>query len=361
MLSVDIQIPRDRFNVIIKSDLCRGDKSGITAVMGASGCGKTSFLRTLAGLEANIEGRIVFKGQCWLDTDNNIWVPPEQRRIGYIFQDARLFPHLDVAGNLAFSQRRANPDKTIVLEYDAVVAMLNIEHLLYRSIHKLSGGEKQRVAIARSLLNAPQLLLMDEPLASLDWESKQSILTHLKQIHRNTQIPTVIVSHSREEVAQIADYIIVMANGRIEEEGHTHHMLSNPDATLTRDYAALTVIDATVKQHDKAYGYSVLSFGAETILATQLNAKVGESLRVLIPAQDVSVSNTPLEYSSIQNQLLTTLIARVELNPYNWMLHLKTNGQTLLAIITKRAATQLNIQQGQQLYACFKAACLKVV
>ena len=213
-LQFTLDLPRDHFHIYLEQSL---PLDSIWGIMGSSGCGKTSLLRCLAGLEKNVRGQIVCNGVTWLDSDRGIFLPPEHRGIGYMFQEARLFPHLNVMGNLQFARKRANTSQS-ALPFDEVIQQVGIGHLLERTVDKLSGGEKQRVAIARTLLNAPSLLLMDEPLASLDWSSRMSIMPCLKQIQRQFNIPVVFVSHSKEEVARLADNLLLMSQGQVVEK-----------------------------------------------------------------------------------------------------------------------------------------------
>lgn len=356
MLRIDIQLPRDRFVLSVGESL---DTDAIWAIMGRSGCGKTSLLRTIAGLEGHARGRLQFNGDVWQDSEKGIWVPPEQRGIGYIFQEARLFPHLDVMENLQFALKRA---RTVAMpSLSEVVEQLDIVHLLGRSVDKLSGGEKQRVAIARTLLSGSRLLLMDEPLASLDWSSKTSILPCLRNIHQRFKIPIVMVSHAREEVARLADKLVLVDQGQVVSRGECRQLLSRPGSLLTRDDCALSILEVQVGDHDQEYGFTELLLGGQKLLANQVSALPGTDLRVILPAQEVSIVVEDIHCTSVQNRVATTIRAIQELDSNNVMLFMEAEGQTLLALVTRRALGLLKLSVGQRVFAHFKGSCLEVI
>lgn len=361
MLSVDIQLPRDRFLLNVDESL---DANAIWAIMGRSGCGKTSLLRTIAGLEHQARGRIRFNGETWMDsgpgTGERVWMPPEQRGIGYIFQEARLFPHLNVLGNLQFAVQRAKSAIHKPL-FSVVVDRLGIEHLLGRTVDKLSGGEKQRVAIARTLLSAPRLLLMDEPLASLDWSSKTAILACLRDVHQHFGIPIVMVSHAREEVARLADQLMLIEQGQVLSRGECRQLLSRPGSVLTRDDSALAILEVQVANHDPVDGCTELWLGGQKLLVNQMAATPGTHLRVLLPAHEVSIVLEDINCTSVQNRVAATIRSMQASESHNVMLFLEAEGQTLLALVTQRAVGVLNLSVGQRVFAHFKGSCLDVI
>ncbi|WP_299731329.1 molybdenum ABC transporter ATP-binding protein [uncultured Endozoicomonas sp.] len=357
MLNISLQLPRDRFLLDVDISL---DGDSIWAIMGRSGCGKTSLLRAIAGLESGAKGKISFHGQVWLDTDTQMCVAPEQRRIGYIFQEARLFPNLDVMGNLQFARQRAcRRDNTF--SFSHVVEQLGIDHLLGRRIQALSGGEKQRVAIARTLLNTPDLLLMDEPLASLDWTSKTTILPILRNLQKEFGIPVIFVSHAREEVARLADNMLLIDHGRVKLQGECRRLFISMDSDLISDDGALSILEADVTDHDEDHGLTELSLGRQKLLVNWVNAEVGTRLRILLPAQEVSIATEDLDCLSIQNRLAVTVETMKELGNRNVLLSLSTEGQTVQAVVTCRAVDMLGISIGKPVFAYFKASCLNVV
>ncbi len=353
MLTIDIELPRDRFVLRVDQLLAGGC---IWAIMGRSGCGKTSLLRTIAGLECGAKGVLSFNGETWQDSENRQWVPPEQRGIGYIFQDSRLFPHLNVMENLHFARQRARRDGPTLAE---VVEQLEIDYLLSRPVDNLSGGERQRVAIARTLLSAPRLLLMDEPLASLDWSSKVAILSCLKAIHQRFAIPAVMVSHAREEVVRLADNLLIIDHGQVISVGECRQLLSHPGSLLVRDDCALSILEVQVAGHND--GFTELIVGDQTLLVNEISSPVGAMVRAILPAREVSIVTSDIDCTSVQNRVAVTIesIGVVDVN--NVLLFLGVEQQRLLALVTKRAVRLLGLTCGQKVFAHFKASCLNVV
>ena len=356
MLNIDIQLPRDHFLLNIKQSL---DGDSMWAIMGRSGCGKTSLLRTIAGLERQAKGRIVFNDELWQDSAQRVWLRPEHRSIGYIFQDARLFPHLDVMENLQFARKRASSGCGPV--FADLIERLGIGHLLNRNVDCLSGGEMQRVAIARTLLNAPRLLLMDEPLASLDWESKSHILPCLRDMRQQFGMLVVMVSHAREEVATLADKLLLMGQGQVQACGECRQLLSRPGSLLTKDDHALSVLDVQVSSHDHDYGYTELLLGQQRLQVRQISALPGTELRIVLSAQEVSIVVEDIDCTSVQNRVSATIQAVQAQSSNNVLLFLNAEGQTLLALVTRRAMGLLQLSPGMQVFAHFKASCLDVI
>lgn len=355
MLQIAINLSRDRFVLEIDESLAG---ECIWAIMGRSGCGKTSLLRTIAGLERGAKGFLSFNGEPWQDSQNKLWVLPEHRGIGYIFQESRLFPHLNVVENLHFARHRARVDAA-GLTITEVVEQLGIDHLLHRPVDYLSGGEKQRVAIARALLSAPRLLLMDEPLASLDWPSKVGILSCLKTIHQRFAIPTVMVSHAREEVARLADKLLIIDHGQVVSRGDCRQVLSSPESLLTRDDCALSVLDVRVSGHDD--GFTELMLGRQKLLVHGVDSPIGTVVRAIVPAREVSIATADIDCTSIQNRLAVTIESIREIDGNNVLLFLLVEQQRLLALVTKRAVSLLGLACGQNVFAHFKASCLSVM
>ena len=357
MLDIDIQLPRDRFQIQVCTEL---KTDAIWAIMGASGCGKTSLLRCLAGLEAGAKGRIRFNGEVWQDSEQGIWLPPEQRGIGYIFQEARLFPHLDVMGNLEFARRRAPSERAAPKLLD-VIRQLGIEPLLGSRVERLSGGEKQRVAIARTLLNAPRLLLMDEPLASLDWTSKTEILPCLRDIHRHFNIPVVMVSHAREEVARLADKLLLMNAGAVIVQGDCAQLMNRSGSLLASDNNALSVLDACVLKHDNQFPLTELTIDNEIVVVNQIDAEIGSFVRVVLPAHEVSIVLDDVTATSVQNRLPVIVSEITELDSHHMLLSLSIQQQNMQALITRRSLNALNLKKEDRVFAHFKASCLDVI
>ena len=356
-LEFNLSLPRDRFCLDV-SETLRSDQ--VWAIMGSSGCGKTSLLRALAGLESHARGTVSFNGEIWQDSEKGIFVSPEKRQIGYIFQEPRLFPHLNVLENLIFARKRAK-NRTTAPTLTDVIEQVGIEALLERRIGKLSGGEKQRVAIARTLLNAPRLLLMDEPLASLDWNSKTSILPMLRDIHQHFNIPVVMVSHAREEVARLADQLLLMETGKVIAKGASASLMNRSGSPLANDDRALSILEARVVRHDSEYPMTELQLEGQNILANRINTEEGKWVRLVLPADEVSVVLDDVTNTSIQNRLPVEVNGVTELCSHHILLSLAINKQNLQALITHRSYNALGLGKGQKVYAHFKAACLDVL
>jgi molybdate transport system ATP-binding protein len=224
-MEIAIQHQQGNFTLAV---LFRGAESGVTALFGPSGAGKTSVVNMVAGLMRPDAGRIAINGHCLFDSSLGIDLPPEKRRIGYVFQDGRLLPHLSVQANLVYGMRRTPANQRFV-QLEQVVALLGIGHLLQRRPARLSGGEKQRVAIGRALLTSPALLLMDEPLASLDEARKAEVLPFIMRLGREFAIPILYVSHALDEILQLATHMVMMENGRVLAAGELNDLLARPD------------------------------------------------------------------------------------------------------------------------------------
>jgi len=232
---------------------------GVTALFGPSGCGKTTCLRAIAGLARARPGRVVVNGDVWQDDAQQIWRAPHGRGLGYVFQEASLFDHLSVRGNIDYGLKRT-PAARRKVALEQAVELLGIAPLMDRKPHALSGGERQRVAIARALATSPRLLLMDEPLAALDAERKAELLPYLEQLQRTLDIPMLYVSHAIDEVARLAGHLVLMQDGRVRAQGDTHALIVRLDLPLAHGDAAATVIDGTVLQHDAHDHVTTVSF-----------------------------------------------------------------------------------------------------
>ncbi|MCL6271375.1 molybdenum ABC transporter ATP-binding protein [Sansalvadorimonas sp. 2012CJ34-2] len=353
MLDIDLKLERSEFQIDVQAVF---DLHGVTGVMGPSGCGKTTLLRCIAGLEKHAKGHVIFHGETWLKEGE--FVPPERRGVGYIFQDGRLFPHLSVLDNLRYGLKRSRGRKGAAL--DDVVSWLDMDSLLDRHIGKLSGGQRQRVAIARALLGAPRLLLMDEPMAALDWAARSSIMPRLRDISRHFQVPVLFVSHDREEMARLTDELVLMDQGRIVDRGSCRQMLSRTRGSLADDHA-ISMLEARVVRRDQAYNVTELDVDGRLLVVDQDNLVAGETVRVVIPAAEVSLSLDKLERISIQNRLETMLDEVSDIDSHHALVSLKLETQNLLVLITRRARHRLGLKPGMKVYAHFKAACLEVI
>ena len=273
---------------------------GITALFGRSGAGKTSLVNALAGLLRPDRGRIVVRGEVLFDSERGIDVAPERRRLGYVFQDALLFPHYTVRGNLSYG-RRAGAGAGEV-DFDAVVALLGIEALLDRRPGALSGGEKQRVALGRALLAGPRLLLMDEPLAALDQARKAEIMTFIERLRDELRIPIVYVTHAMDEIVRLADTLVLMSDGHVAAVGSVEDLTSRLDLRpLTGRFEAGAVIRAEVAAHDAEGGLTRVAFPGGALNLARLDLPVGAKVRVRVRARDVVLSLGAPHHLSIRN------------------------------------------------------------
>jgi molybdate transport system ATP-binding protein len=332
--------------------------SGITALFGRSGAGKTSLVNMLAGLLRPQRGRIVLRGQTLFDSRRGIDLPPEQRRLGYVFQEGRLFPHLSVRQNLLYGFRRA-PAAERRIGLDQVVGLLGIEDLLSRRPGALSGGEKQRVALGRALLANPRLLLMDEPLAALDQPRKEEILPFIEQLKAELDLPVVYVSHSMPEIVRLADTLVLISNGRIEAVGPLEELTSRLDLRpLTGRYEAGAVLTTTVAGQDKMFGLTELRFAGGRLRVPHLNLPLGQTLRVRIRARDVSIALVPPENISIINIIPCIIKEISEEKSPQVDLQLDAGGAPIWARITARSRAALGLRPGLQVHALIKSVAI---
>ena len=330
---------------------------GVTALFGPSGCGKTTCLRSLAGLERS-RGRVVVNGSVWQDDDSGQWLPTHRRALGYVFQEASLFAHLSVRRNIDYGLRRT-PAARRKVSQDRAVALLGIGHLMDRMPSTLSGGERQRVAIARALATSPEVLLMDEPLAALDAQRKAEVLPYLDQLRRELHIPVVYVSHSIDEVARLAQHMVLLQAGRVAAAGPTDQLLSRLDLPLSAGDTAAAVVNAQVLQHDAHSHLSTLSFdGGRLRLVMATPRRPGSTVQLRVQARDVSLSLRRPEDSSILNILPAAVHGMREDGPGQVMVSLQLGQARLLARITAHSAQQLALAPGLPVFAQIKGMAL---
>ncbi|MEY6434116.1 molybdenum ABC transporter ATP-binding protein [Thioalkalicoccus limnaeus] len=329
---------------------------GVTALFGRSGSGKTTILRCLAGLERLPGTRLQVNGEVWQQDD--YFRPVHQRPLGYVFQEASLFPHLRVRKNLLYGLTRV-PETQRRVAFDETVTLLGLDGLLERFPDQLSGGQRQRVAIARALLTSPQLLLMDEPLASLDVTSKAEILPYLERLHDELAIPVVYVSHSPDEVARLADHLVLLSEGRVAAEGGLQETLARLDLPMAFSEDAGVVIQAVVAAHDDNYHLSRLDFPGGNIVVARRREPLGHRLRVRVHARDVSLALERARGTSIANLLPATVTGIADADtPAHVLVRLEAEGTPLLARITRRSLDQLGVARGKAMWAQIKAVAL---
>lgn len=339
LLDVDIRLPAQ----------------GVSALFGPSGSGKTTLLRCLAGLERAPDGFLSLDGEIW--QQGAMFVPTHRRPLGYVFQEASLFAHLSVRRNLEFGMRRiANESRRVSLDH--AIELLGIAHLLERMPDRLSGGERQRVAIARALAVSPRILLMDEPLAALDLARKQEILPYLDRLHDELEIPVVYVSHSPDEVARLADHLVLLDQGRVVASGGLHDMLARLDLPLSHGEQAGVVVDTVVGGHDEAYHLSWLDFPGGRFSVPQVDCLPGHPKRLRVHARDVSLSLERHSGTSILNIFPVTVSEIAEESQAKVLVRLDAAGTPLLAGITKKSGAVLGLKPGMSLFAQVKSVAL---
>lgn len=332
--------------------------SGITALFGRSGAGKTTIVNALAGLLRPDSGRIVVGGEILFDAARGIDVPPERRGLGYVFQEGRLFPHYSVRGNLLYGQKRAGAASNGP-RFDAVVALLGIGDLLTRRPAELSGGEKQRVAIGRALLAGPRLLLMDEPLASLDAPRKDEILPFIERLRDELKLPVFYVSHEMEEIMRLADLLVLLDDGKVAAVGPVEELTSRLDLwPLTGRYEAGSVIRTVLRGHETTYGLSELAFPGGRLRVSKIDLPLGTPVRIRIRARDVVLATQRPQHLSIRNAFAGRLIevAQGRGPQIDLKLDIGTPQQPvmLLARITVRAFQELQLAPGKPIFALVK-------
>ena len=361
-LQLSLHLQRGAFSLKVDMAL---PGSGVTALFGPSGSGKTTCLRAIAGLEraaakgeGSVNNFVAINGEIWQDDANRVFLPTHQRALGFVFQEASLFPHLSVAQNLSFGQSRV-PTGQRRVSLEQAIELLGIGPLLARAPDTLSGGERQRVSIARALATSPRLLLMDEPLAALDAKRKAEIFPYLEALHRELHIPVLYVSHAIDEVARLADHLVLIEAGQVIATGETAALMTRLDLPLTQGDGAGAIIAATVLSHDPQYVVTVAQFaGGDLRIPQQHHAQPGDLVRIRVQARDVSLTLTRQTGTSIQNILPVRITAMSPESPGQVMVQLDAAGTALLARVTALSAHSLGLQVGQLLFAQVKGVAI---
>lgn len=356
-LSLDIALTRKTFSLKVREDVAL---AGVTAVFGPSGSGKTTLLRAIAGLETGGEGRISFGETVWQDSAAGVFVPAHKRAVAYVFQDARLFSHLDVRGNLDFAAKRALQAGRIP-DTDAAIAAFGIGELLERHAVSLSGGESRRVALARAVLSCPDLMLLDEPLNGLDRAARRKILPFLKSLAEHSGCPVLYVSHDLEEVAALASSIVVMEAGRVLANGPVAEIGRSLDlGPLSEGAEPASLIEAKVTRIDSDSGLMALEAGGETLLLPTVPwAREAEKLRLFIDARDVAIAVERPGPMSIRN-VLPARVGRIVSSDTaaDALVDLSIGGELIRAQITRHALSELHLETGQEVFALMKSVRL---
>ncbi len=331
---------------------------GVVALFGRSGCGKTTLVNVIAGLLAADTGCISLDDGVLLDTRSGIDVPPEKRRIGYVFQDARLFPHLRVEANLRYGLKRAGV--TPFIGMDRVVELLDLGPLLGRRTHELSGGERQRVAIGRALLSQPGLLLLDEPLASLDASRREEVLPYLENMRDQLAIPMVYVSHNFDEVLRLATHLVLMEAGKTVAQGDLGAMGLHPEvrAIIGTD-AVGAIVDGTVLGTDPSSALTRVQVGQGELKVQCAKAAPGTRLRVQLLARDIIVATEPPRHLSVRNSLPGVITSIADEADDSDLIAIDVGGILIMARVTKAATRELDLAAGNAVWALVKTASLR--
>jgi molybdate transport system ATP-binding protein len=331
---------------------------GVVALFGRSGCGKSTLVNVIAGLLDADAGRVALGDRMLLDTERRINLPPERRRIGYVFQDARLFPHLRVAANLEYGKRRAQGPRYVSL--DAVCGLLDLGALMDRRTHQLSGGERQRVAIGRALLSQPSLLLLDEPLASLDAARRAEVLPYLEILRDQLAIPMVYVSHDFDEVLRLATYMVLMESGKTIARGGLGEMSLNPDLrSIIGADAVGAIVDGTVLGTDPSSGLMRVRVGHGELRVQAASAAAGAKLRVQLLARDLIIATQAPQHLSVRNILSGVVTAVTSDDADSDLVAMDIGGTLIMARVTKAATRELALQPGLHAWALVKAVSLR--
>ena len=341
------------FNIDVAFDMPPG---GITALFGRSGSGKTTLVNMMAGLLRPDSGVLSIAGQTLFDSDHGVNVKPEHRRVGYVFQEGRLFPHLSVKSNLYYGRRFA-PKGGRYVDAGQIIELLGLNSLLARRPATLSGGEKQRVAIGRALLSEPRLLLMDEPLAALDAARKSEIMRHIERLRDEVGVPIVYVSHSLDEVTRLADHMVLLADGGVVATGSAVDIMSRPDLSPhTGRHEAGALIETRVDGHD-SFGLTALAFPGGVLRVSGLDLPDGTAVRARIRARDVAIATSPPQDLSILNVFYGRIAEMIPSGAAAMDLQLDV-GVRLWARITARSAHELSLAPGREVYALVKSVAI---
>lgn len=351
-LKLQLKIDRGDFSAQVDANM---PTKGLTVLFGPSGCGKTSLLRAIAGLDKHQVASVQFNNRVWQsDTE---FVPPHKRELAYVFQEARLFAHLNVQQNLQFAVDRASHRGT-KFSIDRVSRLLGVTSLLGRSIQSLSGGEQQRVSIARAICSSPTLLLMDEPLSALDREAKRSIYPYIELLKTRFEIPILYVSHALDEVARLADHLVLLDTNGVIAQGDTQTMLTRLDLPLALDVDAESIIPASVTEHDERYGLTYLDTSMGRFSVPHKDLVVGEQVRLQIAARDVSITLESQSSTSILNIFAAQVEEVFTTEAVQSTVRLIAGGVPVLAKLTAKSVDVLELKNGKSVYIQVKSVAI---
>ena len=352
---VRLSLPRADFDLQVDLQL---PARGITVLFGVSGSGKTSVLRCVAGLERARHARVVVAGETWQDDAAGLFLPTHRRALGYVFQEASLFDHLDVQGNLRYGLLRARaPGAELTLH--TAVQLLGIEDLLKRRTHQLSGGERQRVAIARALATAPKVLLLDEPMAALDAARRQDILPWLERMRDELRIPMLYVTHSADELARLADHLVVLDRGRVKAQGPVQEVLAAIDSPVVVGEDAGALLNGQVAERDARWQLVRVAFDGGSLWLRDSGVPLGRTVRLRVLARDVSLTTAEPQQTSIQNHFPCQIESVApDAHPSQVLVRVRCADSLLLARITRRAYADLGLAPGTPAWVQVKSVAV---
>jgi molybdate transport system ATP-binding protein len=352
---IRLQVPREGFELAVDLTL---PATGITVLFGASGSGKTTVLRCVAGLERASRGLVQIGAEVWQDDAARVFLPTWRRPVGYVFQEASLFEHLSVQANTRYGLKRAgSPGASRALE--AAIALLGIGRLMDRMPSQLSGGERQRVAIARALATQPRLLLLDEPLAALDQARKQDILPWLERLRDELKTPMLYVTHAADELARLADHLVVLAQGRVKAEGPAAAVLSSIHSPVLAGDDAGALLSGRVAERDARWHLCRVAFDGGSLWLRDSGLPVGHAVRLRVLARDVGIALGEPQASSVQNHLPCTIVASVpDAHPSQVLVQVSVGASTMLARITARSFVSLGLRPGMSAWLMVKSVAL---
>lgn len=354
MLQINVKKEQGHFSIDATFTV---DSTGVTALFGPSGAGKTSIINMVAGLSRPDAGFVIVNGRTVFDSEKGIDIPPEDRGFGYVFQDGRIFPHLSVRSNLTYGMRLVPRNKRTIA-FDDVVDLLGIGHLLKRRIANLSGGEKQRVAIGRALLTSPSLLLMDEPLASLDEARKSEVLPFVERLPSRLSIPILYVSHSLTEILNLADTLVLLDSGRVQSVGPVEDVANRPELAFGKNRnEGGTVVPTVVDHHDLTDGLTYLRFGRNLLRVPLFDASQGAKVRVQIDPRDVALALAAPSDTSVQN-IFPAVVEQVTEHDGALVEVRLDIGTPISSQVTRKAKRDLDLKRGQSLFVMVKSVAI---
>lgn len=355
MFSIRAKKRRDGFVLDVAIEV---SSPGVVALFGRSGCGKTTLANIIAGLLRADEAHVEIDGVVLEGRDS--YLPAEQRRVGYVFQDARLFPHLDVMSNLRYGEKRARAHSHAPITLDKIAPMLALEPLLSRRVQQLSGGERQRVALGRALLSQPRLLLLDEPLASLDTARREEVLPYLEKLRDELSIPIVYVSHQFEEVLRLATHVVLMERGKVLSQGSLDELSLHPELrAIVGPDAVGSVLRGSVEFFDGGTGLAGVRIGNNSLQLNLRSAQVGSSVRVQLLARDVILATSRPENLSVRNVLTGTVARVVADDEDSDLVYVDVGGPCVLARVTRAASLGLALRPGSSVWVLVKTVSIR--